>query len=316
MSKFNLKTYQKINSDEHIDHKLQESHKNAPEQINEAQLETYRALEPEESTERLLEKSRQASNLSEADEITEKRMNDSKSKLASHRNPSAYKGDINKLEEKRLANDPVENEKYSEASETPKKFRWWEQPADSMGLKLAKSKPGIRTAQLLDDEDEFEVEELEFDRPRFESPEATWEENIAEEIEDIAPKYDVGDMLREFEIEETDVPEVDLHDMFDEINYGEKDVAGTPMAVGAVQVSSDMQDADRGFIVEKALEYISEMHPHLEISENSLGLSELNDGRITFMVTAPVERGSSLEEEDIEIDEPVFAQAQSDIKKK
>lgn len=32
---------------------------------------------------------------------------------------------MNKLEEKRLLADPVEDEKYEDASVTPKQFRWW-----------------------------------------------------------------------------------------------------------------------------------------------------------------------------------------------
>jgi len=148
MAKFNLKNYQKIDGDEHIDAKLQETHKEAPNEVNEAQLEEYRATEPEVITEKQLEKARGGDK--EEFEIVEKRLDTDKAKFANkYRNPEAYEGDINKLEEKRLLGDPVEDEKYDDASETPQKFRWWEDaPKSPDGLKLAQKKTAQRTQEL------------------------------------------------------------------------------------------------------------------------------------------------------------------------
>ena len=138
MSNFNLKNYQKISGDEHIERRLRNEHGNIPNEINEGQLEKARATEPTELTEKQLEKVRSGG----ANEITEKRLDTDKAKFAnSYRNPSAYEGDINKLEEKRLTNDPVEKEKYEDASETPKGLRWWDEaPKSPDGLKLAQKK--------------------------------------------------------------------------------------------------------------------------------------------------------------------------------
>jgi len=133
--KFNLKTYQKINGDEHIDMRLEESREEAPNVINEKQLESYRATEPNVVIEKLLEDKRTGAET----EITEKCLDTHKSKFANkYRNPEAHEGDMNKLEEQRLNGDPMEKEKYAPASEAPKQFRWWEDKKSPDGLKVAK----------------------------------------------------------------------------------------------------------------------------------------------------------------------------------
>ena len=117
--KFNLKNYKKTNGDEHIDRRLEEQRSEAPNVINEKQLEDYRATESNVSIEKMLEDSRTG----EETEVTEKRLDTHKSKFANkYRNPEAFEGDINKLEEQRLNGEPVENEKYDLASETPKQL--------------------------------------------------------------------------------------------------------------------------------------------------------------------------------------------------
>ena len=45
MSKFNLKNYQKISGDDHIERRLQDQHGNIPNEINEEQLESHRGTE-------------------------------------------------------------------------------------------------------------------------------------------------------------------------------------------------------------------------------------------------------------------------------
>ncbi len=135
--KFNLKTYQKINGDEHIDMRLEQSREEAPNVINEKQLDVGRVQEKNVITEKLLEDKRTG----EETEITEKRLDTHKPKFANkYRNPEAFTGDMNKLEEKRLENDPVEKEKYNPASEVASQFRWWEDVKSPDGLKLAQKK--------------------------------------------------------------------------------------------------------------------------------------------------------------------------------
>ena len=264
MAKFNLKNYQKINGDEHIDAKLQESHQTAPNEINEVQLETYRATKPDVLTEKQLDKVRGGNK--EESEVVEKRLDTNKSKFANkYRNPEAYTGDLNKLEEKRLLNDPVEDEKYKDASETPKKLRWWETaPKSPDGLKLAQKK----IAQV-------RTEELTFKKPR-------WEEALEEDFSpledegDLAPEeeairpIDPSDIKDEFEIE--DFSDVDLIPDIEETSESkspmviEKVVPITTPTYGIyVVLNYDANDfmGDEQSIKQSALDKVLETKPEL-----------------------------------------------------
>ena len=122
-----------------------------PGQITEEQLAgDYRAKEEEETiTEDLLEKVRTGS----GDALVEGMLNTSKSKLVQHRNEDASAGDINKVEEQRLARkDRQEMEKQELANETGKKSRLLDNnTSKSDGLKLAGWQWGFtRTAGMVD----------------------------------------------------------------------------------------------------------------------------------------------------------------------
>ena len=214
MSKFNLKTYQKISGDKHIDSRLQDEHENAPNEINEKQLDTHRAKEPEVLTEKQLEENRKANGTKEATEVLERRLDNEKGDFGiKMRNASAYEGDLPKLEEQRLSGDPVENEKYEDASQTPKQLRWWEQGGKSPdGLKVAQKKTAtLKTAQL--------VNELTFDKPRFEE---TLEEDISplendtDESAEESAINPLEQVKEEYEIEDIsdvdDLPDFDIED--------------------------------------------------------------------------------------------------------
>ena len=137
MSKFNLKDHKKINLDQHTEMRLKEQHSETPDVINEAQLEKGRVPEKEVTIEALLEKNRTGS----ATEVTERRLDTADAKFENkYRNAETAKGNINKLEEQRLKNDPVENEKYEPASEAGKQLRWWETSKSPDGLKVAQKK--------------------------------------------------------------------------------------------------------------------------------------------------------------------------------
>ena len=152
-TKFNLKNYQKISGDEHIERRLQDTHVKEQNEVNEAQLEKARASEPTQITEKQLEKNRTG----EATEVTERRLDNVKADFnITFRNAEAFEGDMNKLEEKRLLSDPVEKEKYDAASQKPKAFRWWETKTND-GFKLAN-----KTAQVIES-----LRPLDMDKPRF-----------------------------------------------------------------------------------------------------------------------------------------------------
>jgi hypothetical protein len=135
--KFNLKDYQAVDGDAHIDQRLDVDHTGDNiNEISEAQLEDNRTGNPDLTLEGLLNQNRPELDF----RITEAALDQNDGEFGSDfRNPEAYEGDINKLEEKRLMNDPVENEPYEPLTETPKNLRWWEGKSPD-GLKVAKTK--------------------------------------------------------------------------------------------------------------------------------------------------------------------------------
>lgn len=133
--KFNLKNYQKIDGDGAIEYRLKEEHTDKSiEDITEQQLEVGRVPEKDVTIEALLNKGRGSDDF----EIIERKLDTKKADFnIKLRNPAAYEGDINKLEEKRLLNDPVEDEIYESASSTPKSMRWWETNKSKNDLDIA-----------------------------------------------------------------------------------------------------------------------------------------------------------------------------------
>ena len=143
MSTYNFaKSKEKNLDDTHTEMRLKEQHEEAPEVVTEKQLEKKdHEGEPDVTIEKQLEKVRTGS----AETIIEKNLNDSKGLFGSNfRNPKAYEGDINKVEEKRLSGKKAEDEKYSASSSTPKQVKWWD------GLKKAQSDKVVKTAAFDD----------------------------------------------------------------------------------------------------------------------------------------------------------------------
>jgi hypothetical protein len=143
MSKFNLKNYKKNNGDQHITMQLKEQHKDPANTITEKQLDDRRVEEKDVILEKLLDGKR----LGSAETLTEQRLNNEKGMFAPFRNSETYTGDINKLEEKRLAGDKMEDEKYESASETPKAQRWWDNLKASSNKKVVEAARRKRPAQ-------------------------------------------------------------------------------------------------------------------------------------------------------------------------
>lgn len=142
--KMSFPVFEKTDGDEHITYRLRKEHVDEQDTLTEDQLKDSRVEEKNVIMEALLESKRTGS----ADKITEKNLNDSKAKFGSaHRNEDAYTGDINKLEEKRLAGHKMEDEKYELAGETPKNLKWWEIELGKDQLKLAEKRKGKVIAQ-------------------------------------------------------------------------------------------------------------------------------------------------------------------------
>lgn len=108
-----------------------------PTTVSEDQLEDYRFDWPTQITEKQLDAPRKSA--TQQTVLVEGQLNESKGGLVKHRNEDASKGNINKLEEKRLAGEKAsiqEKQKAELASETPKD-RMWDKKPDADGLRLA-----------------------------------------------------------------------------------------------------------------------------------------------------------------------------------
>jgi len=290
MSKFNLKNYQKINGDQHIDSRLSEEHSEAPNVVNEKQLDDYRGKEPNFLTEEQLEKSRASSNTKEATEITERRLDNAKEEFGvKQRNSSAYKGDLNKLEEQRLKANPTEDEEYKESSSTPKGMRWWEMGGKSPdGLKLAQKKSVVQKVA--------QSEELKFDKPRFEetfggdvSPVELDDEDKPEEelainpIDSFKKEYEVNDItdlddLPDFNIDDNTSPNLNEPTMY---ITKEKDILGDiPAVYMVIGYSVEDFNGDELAIKQSALDKVLSERPELKgiISVSDFGkINEVGD---------------------------------------
>jgi hypothetical protein len=142
MTTFNLNKFlskiAKKGDVEHIDEQLRDDRGgdlDAPDTLTENQIDKDRKEVKETTTEEKLEKVRTGSN----DSLVEGMLNSSKSKLHQHRNEDASAGDVNKLEEQRMANkNRQETEKQEPSSETGKKNRLLDNDTSKDdGLKLA-----------------------------------------------------------------------------------------------------------------------------------------------------------------------------------
>ena len=280
MSKFNLKDYQKTNGDEHINMRLEKQRSEAPDVINEKQLEDYRATESDVTIEKQLEEARTG----EETETTEKRLDTHKPKFANkYRNPEAYQGDMNKLEEQRLQGDTNEKEKYEAASETPKQFRWWEGVKSPDGLKLASDTKKVVIARDEYDEREENIEEMSFDKPRFQEATEPEEEVMTEK----EPK-----VMTDFPVEKVDsIYGADRGNF--EIETDKK--LDSPHLKGHYMILSFDPESFKGneeSIKRSALEKIISVHPELDgyISMDDLGdIKDLGGrGTIKLRSTEPI----------------------------
>ena len=135
--KFKFKVYEKIDGNDAIEYRLNKEKPIYEEanEVNEAQLEDYREGTEDTTIEGLLNQKRKAST---DFEVVERQLETGKGMFGTkYRNSDTYEGDINKLEEKRLLNKPVEEEKYETASETTPKLRWWEVDKKKNDLDIA-----------------------------------------------------------------------------------------------------------------------------------------------------------------------------------
>ena len=282
MSDYKFVVYEKLDGDLHTDSMLERDHGAIPEEVTDKQLKPHHVGCEDVTMEKLLEQTR----LGSVESVTEKNLNESKDQFGSkHRNPSAYEGDINKLEEKRIAGNNIEDEEYEVASETPKRQRWWEVKTKD-GLKIAFKK----VAQPLDYLDDVDWEMLERRQDG--------DFNDDELFDNIGDDFPVDDM--EFEVDDLGDFSIDEYgaddsDLLKEISFNQIDVGGTPTSSGVIEVSEpDIYESEFDPKLESDLrEFMSISHPELEFSLKSFDLSKLNDGVVNYTIGGGVTASTS-----------------------
>lgn len=312
MSNFNLSGYLKNifsskkkdkEQGDQIETKLVEKNKgiNEPEELTEKMLEKDRKDTEETTIEKKLDKVRSGSN----EMLVEGQLNKSKSTIVKHRNAETAKGNINKLEEKRLSGETMESEKQEPSSVVDKPRRFYENKSQD-GLKLAKS---IKIAQIADTFDIDSVDAL--DRPAgYEeklSPE-TWKEisKIDKQVQQMEDEESIGmrekakrDALKDPEaLDSINHPDV-LNSIFTEEIIGRDDSSGT--TIEERQIYLDLKDADneileifmengnidKNILKQAVIKFINLNHIEDVVDEDSLSIEINNEdlsGSATYIV--------------------------------
>jgi hypothetical protein len=303
MSNFNLKNYWKQifsskkedSKGDQIETKLNEKNKKEEEvqELTEKLLQKHRQDTEETITEKKLEKVRAGSE----EMLVEGQLNKSKSTIVKHRNEAVAKGNINKLEEKRLAGETMESEKQEPASEVDKPRRFWETKSPD-GLKLAKS---IKISQALD----YDIDVVEDDLPRETtdfreklSPGALMELDKLNRQDKEFEAAQGGDTPEEMKAMAEDIiadPDM-LNEVFSEEVVGQDNSTGT--TVEERKIEFDLKDADGEIreifkstvginkpVLKKAImNFINLNHAEDVVEEDALHI-EINDSDFTGIAT-------------------------------
>lgn len=273
MSDYKFVIYEALDVNAHTSRMLEEEHHgNVPTEITDKQLSSHHVGVKDTIMENLLEKTRTGA----AEVILEKNLNDSKDQFGSkHRNPSAYEGDINKLEENWRKHYDYESVKYEPASETPKRQRWWEAKSKD-GLKIA-SKKVAQSDDYLDQVDWDFVERDEDDLDDLDGLDGldTLDDTMDDDLV-------VDDM--EFEVDDLDDSVSD--DVLEEVSYNEVDVGGTPTATGVIKVSQPdfYESTDDPQLESDLKDLMSLSHEDLAFSLSSFDFSKFSQGIITYQI--------------------------------
>jgi len=167
-----------------------------PTQVTEVQLDKDRVNGDAKLMEARLEKVRTGS----AESLTEGLLDDSKSKLVQHRNSEASAGNIGKLEEKRLAGETMEKEKY-EAASTTEKDGQYPLVKGKDGLRTAGTKTAIYSPTWHTNIEDFPIEEETEgrDAPVI-APRSLGKQDVADVVQEFLPEQEGGFNLEDFDI--------------------------------------------------------------------------------------------------------------------
>jgi len=266
MSEYKFVVYEKLDEDAHTDRMLSESHGDIPEEITDKQLDPHHVGDKDSVMEKLLENNRTGS----AEVVIEKNLDEAKDEFGSkHRNAQAYEGDMNKLEEKRLADYNIEGEEYETASETPKRQRWWEIKSED-GLKIAFEKK----AQSMD----IDWDYVERDR--------SLEDNMDDILDDpYGQDFEINEIDPDFPIEDLGDDD-DVLEAVKEVYYEEIDIGGTPTAVGKLEITgtNDTSSLTLEDIADDLEYFMSKHHGEIPFSLASFDDSKLSQGIVTYQI--------------------------------
>jgi hypothetical protein len=270
---------------------LQEDHGNVPEEITNKQLESHHVGSKDTIMEDLLEKNRTGS----AEVLLEKNLNDSKDQFGSqHRNPSAYEGDINKLEEQRIANSK-KDEEYEVASETPKRSRWWELKTKD-GLKIASKK------EAQSNYDDINWEELD----RQQDDEFASGDVDDDLMNDLSNDFSVDDIG--FEVDDLDA---DSPSALKEVSFNNKNLGGTDTATGEIRITDlDFYDSANDPRLEEDLKDVLDdisIREKIQLPFNlsSFDFSKFSEGIIGFTMGTTGSQGFEIDDLTASSDFPI-----------
>lgn len=277
-----------------IETKLVDENKDVKEQdeITEKQLKKDRKDTEETTIEKKLDSVRTGAS---SDVLVEKSLNDSKSKIVKHRNEEVAMGNINKLEEKRVASkDKFESEKQEPSSKTEKERLFYNVKSPD-GLKLATKKIAREGDDNFDIDWESEEPVEGVTQEMTHSPTKFWDNQFEEKNRDLLPddelSPDILEELKKFKDDEN-VGDLEndpdfLQSIFSEEVIGEKDIGGTK--VKEVEVGWDLRDEDGDLIdifkaaknklddekfMKALLSFINLNDPDAHITEDSIDMSE------------------------------------------
>ena len=267
-----MKLAEKVDLDAPTEQRLRKKDdSDAPDALTEKQIDKDRTDGDAVPTEKRLEKVRTGA----AEVLVEKMLDDSDSKLVKHRNAEAHTGDMNKVEEQRLANKDRQDTEEAKAASTTEKALSFKEVKGPDGLRTASTINGVvRTAQSSRgrsnrrtdrpssiDDSRFDIGTGEFFRG--EGMEDPYEDDPYQSLSPSDPetmRHDDEDDL-DFEIGEkgeegigmVDAPDVDLdaRDLIEDVSKGappapaaELDAIEREETAGFTEVSS--QDIDQG----------------------------------------------------------------------
>jgi len=131
--------------------------------------------------------------------------------------------------------------------------------------------------------------------------------DIAEKSGQEAPKSHAAPMA--------DVPDIEEDPVLEEISFEDKDVAGTPMSIGRIGINTTVTEENKPQIVESIIAFVKKNHPGIFIEPESLDLTDISRGEVSFMVGTPMPELASEGMPNIEYNEYLTPEQNAEIQR-